>query len=550
MHLPTVKSRSFPVQLVLTGIVLAIVWPANIPRLAALAATLLVAHTCWVGWRRRAFQWEILVAWGCTCLLCHRLVFASDSGFELGTSFAVLGISFALACILASSHLPDAYLRSQWRILGVFWIFLIAVICLAFGYINNWKGHFYVGLLLNLAFLVLIKSLFRLPAWLTQVVNTLVLLVIGLPLADVVIRPSYDLSKRPDARKRLYAYEEASKNPVAFGHWWYYFVREWRKTQKDICLPATNSDVPFALKPGSDGTMFESKIHINQLGFRGPEIPFEKGDVYRIVALGESTTFGHTLYADDIPWPRLLEGLVITNLAPQRPVQVINAGIPSYHLRHNVQRLRSQILALKPDMIISYHGYNGFEWLMPSLPAVSAKAPPDYQERPLKLLADCEYRLRIMAYVHELSALPAHTNSAPITLMDNEYARCYRELINIAHTNNIRLVLANFSLAANAQSDLDVLTFYRSIFPEIQAQIRANEMHTKIIDAFIQQNPDITFVDTHPHFDGQYKKFIDLVHFTQEGRNEMARTMFTAIRPVLENDLSRKPNAVSSNSPQ
>ncbi len=46
--------------------------------------------------------------------------------------------------------------------------------------------------------------------------------------------------------------------------------------------------LPFILVPGSSGRRFDTTIRINNLGFRGPDLPRDKGDAFRIVALGES----------------------------------------------------------------------------------------------------------------------------------------------------------------------------------------------------------------------------------------------------------------------
>ena len=118
-------------------------------------------------------------------------------------------------------------------------------------------------------------------------------------------------------------------------------------------------------------------IRINRLGFPGgPSWLTPKGDVYRIVALGASTTFGITLNSDDRPWPELLQEVITERLKPARKVEVVNAGVPGYRLEFNVHRLAPDILPLKPDLIICYHGINGFGQLDPSIPSTMSKPPP------------------------------------------------------------------------------------------------------------------------------------------------------------------------------
>ena len=39
------------------------------------------------------------------------------------------------------------------------------------------------------------------------------------------------------------------------------------------------------------GRMFDTTIRINNLGFRGPDLPRDKGAAFRIFAVGESQTF-------------------------------------------------------------------------------------------------------------------------------------------------------------------------------------------------------------------------------------------------------------------
>jgi hypothetical protein len=113
-------------------------------------------------------------------------------------------------------------------------------------------------------------------------------------------------------------------------------------------------------------------------------------------------------------------------------------------------------------------------------------------------------------------------------------------LITLARTNGIRLVLANFSMAVNRESDSGVVEFYRGGFPSVHWLILGNQAHSKIVEELARQNDGVTFVDTHTNLDGHYDRYVDLVHFTQEGRQQLAETMFAGIRGGLEKDLGRE----------
>jgi hypothetical protein len=121
--------------------------------------------------------------------------------------------------------------------------------------------------------------------------------------------------------------------------------------------------------------------------------------------------------------------------------------------------------------------------------------------------------------------------SAPVK---TPYADAYRELIHITETNHIELVLANFSMAVNPDSDPDVIQFYRAGFPAIYSQIKANQTHSRLVEDLAHENPGICFVNTHPGLDGAHHNFIDLMHFNKSGEEKMAETFFSAIQPILE----------------
>ena len=94
--------------------------------------------------------------------------------------------------------------------------------------------------------------------------------------------------------------------------WWFYYLNEWIRDdgiRRSIEMPDPQHKLPFVMIPGASGRMFDTAIRINNLGFRGPDLPRDKGDAYRIFALGESQTFGPTLHDGEKPWPELLQDL-------------------------------------------------------------------------------------------------------------------------------------------------------------------------------------------------------------------------------------------------
>src|SRR5262249_20986751 len=145
--------------------------------------------------------------------------------------------------------------------------------------------------------------------------------------------------------------------------------------------------------------------------------------------------------------------------------------------------------------------------------------------RPLKLLADVEYHVKLSSYRRRRMG---KLNSAPPDFskpMETPYADLYRELIRVTETNHIQLVLANYAMAVNSDSDSELIQFYRGGFPAIYSQIKANRAHSTIVEQLAAEHPGICLVDTHPHLDGKHENFLDLVHFNKQGEERMAETV-------------------------
>ena len=103
----------------------------------------------------------------------------------------------------------------------------------------------------------------------------------------------------------------------------------------------------------SDNTPSTYTYSTNEMGFRSPPLK-PTGTRFRILAMGDSTTFGQHL-ADDETWPAQLQHL----LDPEAErVEVINAGVIGASSFQGLVFLNTRGLALKPDLVVATYGFN------------------------------------------------------------------------------------------------------------------------------------------------------------------------------------------------
>lgn len=151
-----------------------------------------------------------------------------------GSEHAVVAWLVAAAILPAAWRAAKAPTRAQWRLLPVSWAFLGAAIWLGVAYVSNERLAFHIGLAIGVGLILLCKVWFRMPFLGVQVANTLILMAAGLPVANLLVRPAYHQGLEPESQRKLYSYEAARKDPVAFAQWCEYFVAPWRKVELAI----------------------------------------------------------------------------------------------------------------------------------------------------------------------------------------------------------------------------------------------------------------------------------------------------------------------------
>jgi lysophospholipase L1-like esterase len=336
-----------------------------------------------------------------------------------------------------------------------------------------------------------------------------------------------------------YAYDEAHGDPQAFRRWWLRYLGEWARIRGSITKPDPAGEVPGLAIPGASARFFDAELRINAHGFRGGEIAAEKGPRYRIVVLGTSTTFGATLRPEHETWPVKLERRIREALACRAPIEVINAGRIGYLLEHNLARLERDVLPLEPDLIVSFHNHAGFR-VLKSFRAALRDEPAPAPERGSLLVGRAEAllrsaldRRRIEAHRLELAGVSLDEREFEAALLETELAADYERLVAATSAHATRLVLCSHPLAVNAQSPEAALRFYQAGFPDVRVAIFLNEMHTRLVSELGRAH-GVPVIDTTPGLDGEYdSSYIDLVHFTELGREQLAETVFQGLAPLL-----------------
>lgn len=103
--------------------------------------------------------------------------------------------------------------------------------------------------------------------------------------------------------------------------------------------------------PNQEAYTFGVPVTINSNGLRGEEFRIQKDpDIFRILILGDSFTFGVLLRNDQI-YPTLLKD-ILKNYNPEQKWEVINGGVQRYSLYQELDYLKLKGLQFNPDLVI------------------------------------------------------------------------------------------------------------------------------------------------------------------------------------------------------
>jgi lysophospholipase L1-like esterase len=170
-------------------------------------------------------------------------------------------------------------------------------------------------------------------------------------------------------------------------------------------------------------------IQTNNLGLRDEEIPDDKGNEFRILSLGESTTFGLWVKQEETYSAVLGERM---GSIKEKPLRVINAGIPGYTLFQGYVYLKHRGIDLKPDAVMIYFGHNDF------LPVANLRKRDGMASEASQGLNDWELYQQRQAFSWKLSFWLAQRSNFVRAIMSIRNKNANPEVIR-AHPNKVRV---------------------------------------------------------------------------------------------------------------
>jgi lysophospholipase L1-like esterase len=120
-------------------------------------------------------------------------------------------------------------------------------------------------------------------------------------------------------------------------------------TRQPQIVYRVDPELRYVLSPDQHGWIDDGMVTTNSFGFRGNEIVVPKPvDLFRVVALGDSVTFGWGVNDPDTFCARLEQQL----RSRHSKVDVVNLAVPGYATRQEVALLKRNLDRLQPDLVL------------------------------------------------------------------------------------------------------------------------------------------------------------------------------------------------------
>jgi hypothetical protein len=353
--------------------------------------------------------------------------------------------------------------------------------------------------------------------------------LVGLSVAELAL-DAMPRDAGPQAPDSTWSFARAGGDPAVYQRWRSAEAPAWR------LLSGLGADRTGNLAPGARLRLGDAEVVIGPHGFRGGDAGPVSDDAFRIFVLGGSTTFGATLLPGDRPWPELLEARIQETWRCAVPVRVVNAGLPGQSLARSQARLERDVFPRRAELIVTYHGPDGFADLAEAVPQARFAPLPATAPRASRAAGAIERaverRSRARRWLRAREALPATSD-----LRETDYAGEYRRILVKARARGVAVALLTFSMAVDFDSPETALRFYEGAVPRVREWILANRLHDRLVRQMAVAYAARS-IDTSANLSGVYgdDAWIGPIHPSQLGRERLAANVLEGLRDLLERE--------------
>lgn len=164
-------------------------------------------------------------------------------------------------------------------------------------------------------------------------------------------------------------------------------LKDLKNGRETILQPSSNSDIKYELVPGAKGHAWDTEVSINARGYRGHMGNPVKFDGFRVIAIGDSITFGNNLPVEST-YSYQLDKLLNEWFSIH---EVLNFGVGGYDILQDVSLFEARGLIYKPDLVVVGFCLNDISIASPNLEYIVRSR--EYQSRPI-------FRFRIAQFIN------------------------------------------------------------------------------------------------------------------------------------------------------
>ena len=222
----------------------------------------------------------------------------------------------------------------------------------------------------------------------------------------------------------------------------------------------------FTFRPNFEGRIYAAQARINSLGLRGEDVaPKKPPGAWRVLCLGNSTTFGYSVNEGE-SYPARLQQLLRATY-PDRTLEVLNAGTPSYTAYQGLRFLETRGLAFEPDVVLVAFGHNdgrfvlkpeqadGPEWFRKTTRGLRGRSRTRFSYALLGIQKILRRLMRTDTWEDDVLKLPSQRLEDLHVRVDYDaYATNLREIARMSRAHNIEPVFLLMSDAPPVRNGL------------------------------------------------------------------------------------------------